>query len=119
VFAAGGTLHVGRAIPRAWFDACINGEVDHVGAQGVHTTFGTVSVAYSAADAARLCATVRLKFHPAGRPRRVLVRFRHPRHLRILAARVNGKPHRAFAPETGDVDITGFDGTVKVEARYG
>jgi len=121
VFAEGGTLHVGRAIPRAWFGSCVAGE--QIGAERVHTPFGTVSVAYQAAGADRLRAAVSLKLRraagaPSSPPERVLVRFRHPDRKQIASVKVNGKPHVKFDPETGDVDITGLDGKVTVEARY-
>ena len=117
VFAAGDTLHVGRAIPRAWFrPAGVAGAGEPIAAEGVHTVFGTVGVAYEAAGADRLLATVSLKLRRE--PGMILVRFRHPDAKPITSVKVNGKPHRRFDPKTGDVEISGMRGTVKLEARY-
>ena len=117
VFAAGDTLHVGRAIPRAWFrPAGVAGAGEPIAAEGVHTVFGTVGVAYEAASADRLLATVSLKLRRE--PGMILVRFRHPDAKPITSVKVNGKPHRRFDPKTGDVEISGMKGTVKLEARY-
>jgi hypothetical protein len=112
VCAVGDVLHLGRAIPRAWLKPR-----EEIWAEGVATPFGRVGVRYRAeADARRIMAEADLRLRRT--PGRVLVRFRHPSGQRIRSVRVNGRPHRAFDPIKGDVDVTGMSGKLTVEARY-
>jgi len=110
VYPFGNTLHIGRAMPRAWLAA------GPVSLERVLTRFGTVSVAYEPSPGAR---TVRatVTFGQRQAPGRFLIRFRHPER-RLRSVTVNGKPHRAFDPVRGDVDVTGRAGRVVVEARF-
>lgn len=112
VYAPGDTLHIGQAIPRAW----MAGD-SPVAARGVSTRFGDVSVSYEAEPSAgSICATVDLSLRK--QPKRTLVRFRHPEKKPIASVRVNEKKHTGFDPATGDVDITGMSGEVRVSARF-
>jgi len=108
--AAGGVLHLGRALPRAWF-----AERDGMAAEGIATRYGTVGVAYRPEGDA-LIAEVTLSLR--AQPERTLVRFRHPAAQPIRAVTVNGAAHHAFDAVRGDVDISGMAGTVRVAARY-
>ena len=113
VHAREGLLHLGRALPRAWL---ADGEEIH--ATGVATIFGPVSVRYrSSAALGEIAAEAEFAFRRA--PERVLLRFRHPRGAPIRSVTVNGRPHAAFDPAQGDVDLTGCAGRVEVVARYG
>lgn len=112
VYTIGDTLHLGRAVPRAWFEA---GE--RIGAERVSTVYGTVGISYDADPAAgRIKATASLKLRRD--PGKILVRFRHPDKKPIRSVKVNGTSHKAFDPETGDVTITGCRGKVEIETRY-
>ncbi|NQT20668.1 MAG: hypothetical protein HQ592_13255 [Planctomycetes bacterium] len=110
VYTIGDTLHLGRAVPRAWF---AGGE--KIGAERVSTVFGTVGISYEA-EAGRIKATASLKLRRD--PGKILVRFRHPEKKPIRSVKVNAKSHKAFNPGTGDVTITGHSGRVTIEARY-
>ena len=114
VYAAGGTLHFGRAIPRAWLRPG-----GRASAERVLTVFGDASVAYSAAaDGTRISAAVTLRPSRAPAPERVLVRFRHPERKPIAWVTVGGQRHDAFDPCSGDVDVTGRTGTIEIVAGY-
>ncbi len=110
VYTRGEALHIGRAIPRDWLRA---GQA--IRAENVVTRFGTVSVAYESA-AGRIRAAVRLDLRRA--PSRILVRFRTPGKQPLKSVMLNGRPHPAFSPESGDVDVTGRQGELGIEAEY-
>ena len=110
VYAVGDTLHLGRAVPREWL-----GEGNEIGAEGVDTRFGRVSVAYRS-EGDRIAADVTLELRR--QPARTLVRFRHPQNAPIRSVTVNGRPHRQFDARGGDVDVTGLAGRVSVIAAY-
>src|SRR6185295_9146921 len=94
-------LHLGRAIPRAWF-----AQTEAFEAQNMATPFGRVGVRYiAAADGHLITANVSLDLRRA--PEKILVRFRHATGARIRSVTVNGKPHTAFDDNRSDVDITG------------
>ena len=106
-------LHLGKAIPRAWF---AHGEEVRVTA--VRTHYGTVS-AHWRSDLAH--GTITLDADLAG-PQdapRVLARFRHPTRAPIRSVTVNGQPWTKHDPATGDVDITGTRGAVRIVMEYG
>lgn len=109
VYARGGLLHLGRAVPRKWM-----GSKGTIGLRGAATRFGKVSVAFEMKPN-RLVATVALTLHTC--PRQILVRFRHPYGRRIVAASVDGQP-AAVMPSGEDVVLPLQTGTCVVEARY-
>jgi len=111
VYTAGDTLHLGRALPRAWF-------ADPVGiaADRIETRFGHVSVSYHPGATDSLAADVSLNLRTT--PGRILLRFRHPDKKPIQSVLVNGKPYDRFDPEKGDVELTGMSGVIHVEARF-
>ncbi|MDW8320145.1 MAG: hypothetical protein RMM08_02170 [Armatimonadota bacterium] len=112
VYASEKVLHLGRAIPRAWFRAD-----KPIAATGVCTRYGTAGVSYHVSDEGqRIKAKVDLRLRT--QPPKVLVRFRHPDSLPVRAVRVNGLPYDRFDPRRGDVDITGYSGEVAVEAEF-
>lgn len=112
VYATPELLHFGRALPREWF-----GDRTEPYALDVATRFGSVGIRYSSDLASgKITATVDLAYRTA--PGKALVRFRHPDKLPIKSVSVNGKKHDLFDPEKGDVDITGFDGSVEIVAAY-
>jgi hypothetical protein len=112
VYTHGDLLHFGRAVPRAWF-----AQDRPFSLQGAATPFGKVGIEYRpAADGRTIIATVSL--NPRSEPAHTLVRFRHPESAPIQSVTVNGQPHEAFDAERGDVDITGMNGDVTVEAGY-
>jgi len=110
VYVAGDTLHLGRALPRAWF-----ADPHGMSAERIATRFGQVSVRYQPGEST-LTADAELNLREA--PARILLRFRHPEKQPIRSVLVNGQPHEDFDPERGDIDITGLSGKVTVEARY-
>jgi hypothetical protein len=111
VYTLDDTLHLGRALPRAWF-------ADQAGmsAERIATRFGQVSVSYRPASSEKLVADVSLNLRET--PDRILLRFRHPEKQPIHYVQVNGKPHDRFDPEKGDVELTGMTGDIHVEAEY-
>jgi hypothetical protein len=105
-------LHFGRAIPRGWF-----GQSEPFETQGVATRFGKVGVRYSVSgDRKKISAEVELDLRRA--PGKILVRMRHPGKAPIRSVTVNGEPQKMFGPVKGDVDITGMNGKIVVEAAY-
>ncbi len=112
VYAPADVLHLGKALPRAWFADGLS-----IAAERVVTRFGLVSVAYeSAADQGRIRAAVRLDLRSP--PKQTLVRFRHPAAAPLKAVTVNGQPHPAFQAASGDVDVTGLRGELALQAEY-
>lgn len=112
VYATAAMLHLGRAIPRDWLrpgrGAC---------AEGLRTRFGRVGVAYVPdADGHGAQATATLALHAA--PARTLVRFRTPERQPLREASVNGVAHPAFDAATGDVDVSGLTGDVRISVRW-
>jgi len=111
-YATPGLLHLGRAIPREWLRPGRGAR-----ASGLHTRFGTVSIAYVPdADGRTIEARATLALRTA--PARALVRFRTPGRTPLREVSVNGRAHEAFIAETGDVDVTGHTGDVVVRVRY-
>jgi len=112
VYEIGDTLHLGRALPREWLS-----DGDQIWAKDVVTHFGRVGVRYRS-DAARDSIAAELNLNLRRRPRRTLVRFRHPDKKPVRKVTVNGRSHTGFKPLKGDVDITGLEGRVEVIASY-
>ncbi len=112
VYAPADTLYIGKAIPRAWFAG-----LKPFGIGDVSTRFGRVKVTYHPLNrAGELRANLRLRQRKA--PARSVVRFRHPEKKQIRSVRINGKRHAAFNPRSGDVDITGLKGTLRITVTY-
>lgn len=112
VYAKDNLLHFGRAIPREWLR-----EGNRPYAEGVVTRFGLASVQYySQVATCRISAQVDIPGRTG--PSSALLRFRHPDELSIKAVTVNGASHALFDAEKGDVDITGFSGSIEVVAEY-
>lgn len=113
VYGQGDTLHLGRALPREWLS---RGESIYL--KRAHTRFGVVSVEYEP-DLAQNRITCKADLALKNAPARTLVRFRHPEKKPIQSVRVNGVEHAAFDPIKGDVDISGRNGAVRIEASFG
>jgi len=111
VYEIGDTLHLGRALPRAWF-----ADPAGIAAERIATRFGQVSVSYQSGPEGMLTADVSL--HLRSEPERILLRFRHPEKKPVQSVLVNGKSHEHFDPEKGDVDITGNSGEIQIKAIY-
>ncbi len=112
VYEKHGLLHLGRAIPRAWFA----GE-EAFGATRLSTPAGMVSIRYRPLPAEeKIEAEVELDLR--ARPDRLLLRFRHPEKAAIQAVSVNGRAWKRFDAVRGDVDITSTRGGVQVVASY-
>lgn len=112
VYANERLLHLGRAIPREWFQPD-----KPLAVHGMRTRYEGVSVEYqTSADRRRVIARVDL--HLRGQPPRVLVRFRHPEGLPLRAVRVNGVEYPRFDPQRNDVHLTGYTGEVTVEGEF-
>jgi hypothetical protein len=105
-------LHLGRAIPRAWF---AHGE--QVRISGVRTHYGEVSAHWISNLAGGTIALEAVLEGPQDAPR-LLARFRHPGKAPIRSVTVNGQPWSRFDPVKGDVDITGLRGEVRIVAGY-
>ncbi len=109
VFTLGDLLHFGRALPRQWFE---DGNV--LEAKDVRTCFGEVSIRYeSFPNRGVIAAELEVPVAP-----RILVRFRHPNQAPIRSVKVNGEGRRKFNAESGDVEISGLKGRVRVEVKY-
>jgi len=110
VYVLDDTLHLGRALPRAWFT-----EQSGMAAERIETRYGQVSVAYHPTSGA-IIANVNLNLRE--QPGQILVRFRHPEKLPIRSVTVNGEPYDRFNAQKGDVDMTGNSGEIQVKAMY-
>ncbi|HUW61118.1 MAG TPA: hypothetical protein VMZ06_08940, partial [Candidatus Bathyarchaeia archaeon] len=101
VYPREGTLHLGKAIPRAWF-----AQPEPFQATDVATPFGTVSVTYEPNPARNTCkATFALNpFHQP--PKQILLRFRTPEGTPLKNVRIDGNAAAPANADRGDVDIT-------------
>ncbi len=112
VYERNDLLHLGRAIPRAWFASD-----EPFGAERLCTPAGLVSVTYHPhPQADQIEAEIELDLRCA--PRRMLLRFRHPHNRPIRAVEVNGCPHYDWDTERGDVELPPVSGRTSVRAMY-
>ncbi|MCX5771646.1 MAG: hypothetical protein NTZ09_15440 [Candidatus Hydrogenedentes bacterium] len=112
VYPREGTLHLGKAIPRAWF-----AQPEPFKADNVATPFGNVSVTYEPNPKANTCkATV--TFDPTQPPQQLLLRFRTPNKTPLKTITINGVDATPVDANRGDVDITGCKGTTTVEVGF-
>ncbi len=112
VYERDGLLHLGRAIPRAWFA----GE-EAFGATRLWAMAGVVSITYRPhPETGSIEAEIDLDVRHA--PERLLVRFRHPQKQPIRSVEVNGCPHTAFDAASGDVTLPPAGGKVCVVVSY-
>jgi hypothetical protein len=112
VYSTPDLLHFGRAIPRAWLK------------DGETTSLVRVRTHYGEVDA---CWTSRLadgelifegNLQGPQDASKTLVRFRHPSQAPMRAVTVNGVAWKNFEAKSGDVNITGIKGEVKIVASY-
>jgi hypothetical protein len=112
VYERTGLLHIGRAIPRAWF-----AQEQAFSATRLSTPAGIVSVEYRPQLAAgKIEAKVELELR--AKPGRVLLRFRQPEKKPIRSVTINGRVSRAFDARSGDVELTGVSGKLRVVVGY-
>jgi hypothetical protein len=112
VYGARDGLYLGRAVHRAWLS-----QADPIGVEGARTRWGRTSLTLipgPGGDTIRARVVLDLQKQP---PRTVL-RLRHPRRKPISAVTINGREHRAFDAGKEDVDLTGLEGTLEIEARF-
>ena len=112
VYERDGLLHLGRALPRAWFTT-----EETFGATRLSTPAGIVSVTYHPQpEVEQIEAEVELELRR--QPGRLLLRFRHPRKKLICSVSVDGRPHLAFDAESGDIELTPNSGRIRVLVSY-
>jgi hypothetical protein len=112
VYERNGLLHLGRALPRAWFA----GE-ESFGATRLSTPAGIVSIEYhpqSVAD--KIEADVDLELRQE--PDRLLLRFRHPHKKPIRSVVVEGCSHTTFDAVSGDIELLPVTGKIHVSVNY-
>ena len=51
-------------------------------------------------------------------PKLIRARFRHPEGLPMLRCEVNGKAHERFDPQTEWVELTQWNGPLRIVAYY-
>ncbi len=112
VYEHGGLLHLGRAVPRAWFD-----QPQPFEAQNAVTRFGTASVRYEPNPNEKRAAAI-VTLEQKAPPKQTLLRFRLPEEAALRAARIDGKPAKILDAAKGDIDVTGRKGTFRVEVEY-
>jgi hypothetical protein len=112
VYSTPNLLHFGRAIPRAWLK---DGETTSL--LRTRTHYGEVDVCWTSH---LLDGDLVFEGNLRGPQdaQKTLVRFRHPHKALIQSVAINGKDWKKFDAESGDVDITGMKGQVKVVASY-
>ncbi|MBN1935521.1 MAG: hypothetical protein JW934_12710 [Anaerolineae bacterium] len=112
VYERNGLLHLGRAIPRAWFAG-----QEAFGVERLYTPSGAVSLTFRPhLDAGQIEAEVELKLRQL--PDRLLLRFRHPHQKPICAVWVNDQPHQAFDAASGDIELVSASGRFHVSVTY-
>jgi hypothetical protein len=112
VYEKNGLLHLGRALPRAWF---ASGE--RFSAERLSTPAGIVSVEYHPRlEKGTIEAQVNLALRKI--PAKLRVRFRHPLKKPIGSVSVNGLPHLAFDAANGDVELLPANGKIDVVVSY-
>jgi hypothetical protein len=112
VYEREGLLHLGRAIPRAWF-----AQEQAFSATRLSTPAGIVSVEYRPQPAAgKIEAEVELELR--AKPERLLLRFRHPEKKPIQSVTINGRVSQAFDARSGDVELPTTGGKVCVSVGY-
>jgi hypothetical protein len=113
VYERDGLLHLGRAIPRAWF-----AQDKPFGAERLSTASGTVSVEYRPQPSDNTIeAVVEMELRSA--PATILLRFRHPEKKPIRFVQINGRAHGRFDPASGDVEVPAKSGRLLVSVAYG
>jgi hypothetical protein len=112
VYERDGLLHIGRAIPRAWF-----AQEQVFSATRLSTPAGIVSVEYrpQLADG-KIEAEVELELR--AKPERLLLRFRHPEKKPIRSVTINGRASRAFDAKKGDVVLQPEGDRICVSVAY-
>jgi hypothetical protein len=112
VYGARDGLYLGRAVPRAWL-----AQADPIGVEDARTRWGRTSVTLiPGAEGDTIRARVVLDLQK--QPPRTVLRLRHPRRKPISAVTINGREHRAFDAGKEDVDLTGLEGILEIEARF-
>jgi len=112
VYERDGLLHIGRAIPRAWF-----AQEQAFSAARLSTDFGTVSVEYRPHPAENTIeAAVEMDLRSV--PDTILLRFRHPEKKPIRSVEINGRAHRVLDPAGQDVELVPVSGKTVVKAVY-
>ena len=112
VYERDGLLHLGRALPRAWFAGD-----EPFCATRLSTSAGLVSVTYRPQPGTdEIEAEIDLNLRE--RPDRLLLRFRHPWKKPIRSVSVDNLPHAAFDAESGDVELSPASGKFLVSVAY-
>jgi hypothetical protein len=112
VYEREGLLHIGRAIPRAWF-----AQEQAFSATRLSTPAGIVSVEYRPQlVAGKIEADVELELRV--KPERLLLRFRHPEEKPIQSVTINGRAAQAFDARSGDVTLPTVGGKICVSVEY-
>jgi len=112
VMEDGGALWIARATPRAWLEPGRK-----IAVRNAPTYFGTAAYEIvSEADNGRITATVEIPDRQ--KPKRVLLRLRHPQAARLKSVTVNGRRWNAFNEDKEVVELKGFTGKVAVTASY-
>ncbi|MHC4656358.1 MAG: hypothetical protein ACYS91_15275, partial [Planctomycetota bacterium] len=112
ILERGDDLWLGSAIPRYWL-----ADGKQCGIENAGTYFGPMSVKYeSRVDEGRIEMTI----NPPRRnpPKRILVRFRHPKGHRMTRCKVNGKAYSRFDSVKELVVLTQCRKPVRITAYY-
>jgi hypothetical protein len=104
-------LHLGRAIPREWFNQPLPFEL-----KDAATRYGSVSIRYQP-DPANKTITAEINFQQRSAPAQWLLRFRTPGKKPLRSVNLNNQPYTNFNP-AGDVNLTGQTGPLSITAVY-
>lgn len=106
----GNTLHIGEAIPRAWFEDGKNTII-----ASAPTEFGDVSLAIlSRVNAGHITASLSPPTRSA--PKMIRITLRHPNSKPIRAVFVDGKRCKSFTSDT--IELAGLRKTVVLNVLY-
>ncbi|MFH1743720.1 MAG: hypothetical protein ABIH23_32345, partial [bacterium] len=112
VMEDGQSLWVARATPRVWLE-----QGKKITVKNVPTYFGTVAYEIvSDVDHGKIAATIEIPSRDL--PKRVIVRFRHPKTAPIKSVMVNGTPWTEFNQDKEVIELMGLRGKVIVVASY-
>lgn len=113
VYEEGNSLHLGRALPRAWL-----ADGRQVAIRRAPSTFGPLSLVIDS-QAAHGRITARVDLPTRNPPQQALLRLRHPDEKKIARVEIDGRPYAQFDANREWIDLPMDAGTsLEVVAFY-
>ena len=108
------TLRLAFSTPRRWLE-----EGQTIEVMGMPTAFGSVSYRLSSFLKSRRAVAAAVRVPVRRTPAHLFLRLRVPAARGPQRVTVNGKEHTGFDPQSGTLDLSGLQGSLEIEARYG